>query len=107
MSALTKEGLNAVQVDYTDKDRLVSLLRGVHTVLSFVVVASDPGNIAQKNLIDASVEAGVKKFAPNEWGTYVLKLLNVMILTYRDAVEVIAESLGMQERMRYINTFAA
>jgi hypothetical protein len=62
VSALTKQGLNAVKVDYHDKDGLVQLLWGVHTVLSFVVVASDPENITQKNLIDASIEAGVKRF---------------------------------------------
>ena len=74
VSTSAREGLNAVQVDYTDKAKLVSLLRGVNTVLSFVIVASDPGNIAQKTLVDASIEAGVKRFAPNEWATYVLKL---------------------------------
>ncbi|KAF4634203.1 hypothetical protein G7Y89_g3898 [Cudoniella acicularis] len=69
VTTLTKQGLDAVQVKYTNKAQLVELLRGVHAVLSFVVVASDPGNVAQKNLIDASIEAGVKIFAPNEWST--------------------------------------
>jgi hypothetical protein len=41
---------------------LVPLLSGMHTVLSFVVVASDPGNITQETLIAASIEAGVKIF---------------------------------------------
>jgi hypothetical protein len=41
----------------------------VHTVLSFIHVQSDPGNINQKNLIKAAIEAGVKRFAPSEWAT--------------------------------------
>jgi hypothetical protein len=46
-------------------------------MLSFIVVQNDPGNISQINLIDAAVGAGVKRFAPSEWGgyAYVLKYL--------------------------------
>jgi hypothetical protein len=28
----------------------------------------DPGSKAQKTLIDAAIIAGVKRFAPSEWG---------------------------------------
>ncbi|KAI0965070.1 NAD(P)-binding protein [Xylaria arbuscula] len=56
-------------VDYDDKGALVEALRGVHTVLSFVQLLSDPGQKAQKNLIDASISAGVKRFAPSEYGS--------------------------------------
>ncbi|OCK76061.1 NAD(P)-binding protein [Lepidopterella palustris CBS 459.81] len=41
---------------------------GVDAILSFIVVYRDPGNVAQKNLIDAAIEAGVMRFAPSEWG---------------------------------------
>lgn len=58
-------------VNYTDKDALVKALQGVHTVLSFIVVHQDPENKTQKNLIDAAVSAGVKRFAPSEWAGYV------------------------------------
>jgi hypothetical protein len=44
----------------------------VHTVLSFVVTTADPEGIVQKVLIDASIDAGVKRFAPSEWATYVV-----------------------------------
>lgn len=54
-------------MDYLDKNALVNALQGVHTVLSFVVVHLDQDNVAQKNLIDAAIEAGVKRFAPSEW----------------------------------------
>ena len=67
VQGVAKPGLKLVQIkDYSDKAELVAALRGVHTVLSFVT-QDDPENTAQKTLIDASVEAGVKRFAPSEW----------------------------------------
>lgn len=60
-------GIGVVRVDYHDKLELTKALRGVHIVLSFV--SFDPDNIAQKTLIDACIAAGVKRFAPSEWGT--------------------------------------
>ncbi|KAI8946930.1 NAD(P)-binding protein [Xylaria longipes] len=56
-------------VDYNDKGALVETLRGTHTVLSFVQLLSDPDQTAQKNLIDAAIIAGVKRFAPSEYGS--------------------------------------
>ncbi|OCK75253.1 NAD(P)-binding protein [Lepidopterella palustris CBS 459.81] len=58
-----------VKVNYSDKAALVEALRGAGVVLSFIVVHQDVGNVAQKNLIDAAVEAGVRRFAPSEWAT--------------------------------------
>ncbi|PYH88407.1 NAD(P)-binding protein [Aspergillus ellipticus CBS 707.79] len=63
----TRPEIRWTQVDYTDKAQLVRALTGVHTVLSFIVVAQDRGNASQRNLIDACVDAGVKRFAPSEW----------------------------------------
>ncbi|KAM5350956.1 hypothetical protein ACJ41O_003679 [Fusarium nematophilum] len=56
-------------VDYDDKETLVLALKGVHTVLSFVQLLSDPDQKSQKNLIDAAIAAGVKRFAPSEYGS--------------------------------------
>ncbi|KAH6876413.1 hypothetical protein B0T10DRAFT_540968 [Thelonectria olida] len=55
-------------VDYDNPDSLAQALRGVDTVLSFIA-AFDPETFArvQKNLIDACVANGVKRFAPSEW----------------------------------------
>ncbi|KAJ0418897.1 NmrA-like family protein [Aspergillus carlsbadensis] len=64
---LTAQGANVVQVDYDDKDALTRYLRGVHTVLSFIVPTAVRAGAAQKNLIDASIAAGVRRFAPSEW----------------------------------------
>lgn len=57
-----------VQTGYA-KEELVDIFKGVHTVLSFVAVHLDQDNKTQKSLIDAAVEAGVKRFAPSEWAT--------------------------------------
>jgi uncharacterized protein YbjT (DUF2867 family) len=56
-------------VDYDNKSELVEALRGIHTVLSFTQLLADPQNTAQKNLIDAAIVAGVKRFAPSQWGS--------------------------------------
>jgi len=56
-------------INYNDKNDLVEVLRGIHTVLSFVnQLVADHNNNSQKNLIDASIAAGVKRFAPSEYG---------------------------------------
>lgn len=61
-------GIKWQTVDYHDKGALIEALRGTHTVLSFVQLLSDPDQKAQKNLIDAAISAGVKRFAPSEYG---------------------------------------
>lgn len=58
-------------VDYDDIDDLVAALHGVHTVLSFIQVLSDVNQKSQRNLIDAAILAGVKRFAPSEYGRLV------------------------------------
>lgn len=60
-------GVTWVRANYDDAAQLTDILQGVDTVLSFIVAHSDPGSVAQKNLIDASVRAGVRRFAPSEW----------------------------------------
>ena len=55
-------------VDYDDKRGLTEALRGIHTLLSFVQILSDVDQKSQKNLIDAAISAGVKRFAPSEYG---------------------------------------
>ncbi|KAM7185875.1 hypothetical protein V8F33_012141 [Rhypophila sp. PSN 637] len=60
-------GVTWIKTDYANLERLTELLEGVDTVLSFIVVHLDQDNMAQKNLIDASVKAGVRRFAPSEW----------------------------------------
>ncbi|KAM0328167.1 hypothetical protein ACHAQA_005574 [Verticillium albo-atrum] len=60
-------GVTWIKADYQDTKQLTEVLRGVDTVLSFIVAHLDEGSVGQKNLIDASVAAGVRRFAPSEW----------------------------------------
>ncbi|KZL63804.1 putative NmrA-like family protein [Colletotrichum incanum] len=64
-------GVQWVKTSYDDVGQLAEVLKGVHTVLSFVAGPADPNNTAQRDtqkvLIDASIKAGVKRFAPSEW----------------------------------------
>lgn len=60
-------GVEWVQTTFKDKTQLVNLFKDVEVVLNFVVVSNDPGNEVSIGLIDAAVEAGVKRFAPSEW----------------------------------------
>ncbi|EXF83879.1 NmrA-like family protein [Colletotrichum fioriniae PJ7] len=66
-------GVKWVKTSYTDVAHLTQVLEGVHTVLSFVAGPADPTNVVQrdtqKNLIDASIKAGVRRFAPSEWAS--------------------------------------
>ncbi|KAK3348929.1 hypothetical protein B0T25DRAFT_591513 [Lasiosphaeria hispida] len=68
----TVEGTEWAKVDYLNKQALAEFLRGFHTVLSFIDPRRDAGGEVQKNLVDASIVAGVKRFAPAEWGAAVL-----------------------------------
>ncbi|KAJ3539169.1 hypothetical protein NM208_g5595 [Fusarium decemcellulare] len=65
-------GLSWSKVDYNDKPQFARALRGFDAVLSFILVFSDESYRAQLNLIDAAIEAGVKRFAPSEWSVFVL-----------------------------------
>ncbi|KAJ5748290.1 uncharacterized protein N7511_009986 [Penicillium nucicola] len=68
-------GITWVQTDYKDPDQLAQILQGVHTLLSFATEQDDPNSPVQKRLIDAAVQAGVKRFAPSEWATSGLEHL--------------------------------
>lgn len=64
-----------VKADYGDVEQLTRVLHGVDTVLCFIVVMGDESLQSQKTLIDAAVRAGVSRFAPSEWVTYVTDYL--------------------------------
>lgn len=61
-------GLTWSVVDYDNKLGLSEALSGIHTLLSFVQPLADPEGRVQKTLVDAAVLAGVKRFAPSEYG---------------------------------------
>lgn len=55
------------KTSYEDLGELVDILQGVHTVLSFMAIEQGGTAKPQITLIDASIKAGVKRFAPSEW----------------------------------------
>lgn len=69
-TAQDDDGIRWQTIDYNNKNYLVEALQGTHTLLSFVQILSDPNQTSQKNLIDAAIAAGVKRFAPSEYGRY-------------------------------------
>ncbi|KAH7240520.1 hypothetical protein B0J15DRAFT_516041 [Fusarium solani] len=73
-------GVQWVQTNYEDTSELVRLLSGVHTVLCFFIAHKDSGGAAQKRLIDAAVDAGVKRYAASEWsiGTKLGEIRNIV-----------------------------
>ncbi|GME61789.1 NmrA-like protein [Neofusicoccum parvum] len=87
------DGLTWVQVDYKNKHDLADKLHGVDVVLSFFSGADRLGVIqTEKNLIDAAVQAGVKRFAPAEWGTRSNN--TVPFYTFKDDVRKYLEDLN-------------
>lgn len=72
-----RPGIAWRRVDYSNSCNLAEALRGVETVLSFIQLLIDPENKSEKNLIDACILAGVKRFAPSEWGRYVCTNMQV------------------------------
>ncbi|KAI1138895.1 NAD(P)-binding protein [Hypoxylon sp. FL0543] len=95
-------GVKWVQTTYGDKSELVSLFKGVETVLSLFPVHPDAGNATQKRLIDAAVDAGVKRFAPSEWATGVkLESSLEFIPWYAGKIEIAhyLESLNKKKRV--------
>ncbi|KAF5002483.1 hypothetical protein FGRMN_308 [Fusarium graminum] len=63
-------GVKWAKTNYQDIGELAKILEGVHTVLSFMSVGPEgTKGRPQENLIDASIKAGVKRFAPSEWAS--------------------------------------
>ncbi|KAF1940975.1 NAD(P)-binding protein [Clathrospora elynae] len=86
------------QVDYTNRAELTQALQGFHTVLSFFVVHLDTDNVAQKNLLHASLSAGVSRFAPSEWG--IASHSGVPAYANKDSMRAYLESLDSAGELR-------
>jgi uncharacterized protein YbjT (DUF2867 family) len=66
-SNLTAEGVQLVKVDYSNHASLVQALQGVHTVIVCLSAKDDSSIQSELNLLNASLEAKVKRFAPSEY----------------------------------------
>ncbi|KAH6986950.1 NmrA-like family protein [Ilyonectria destructans] len=60
-------GVQVVQVDYASKDSLVNALKGQDVAVSTV---AGTGLSDQKLIIDAGIEAGVKRYIPSDFGSF-------------------------------------
>jgi uncharacterized protein YbjT (DUF2867 family) len=65
-SDLTAKGAVVVKVDYSDHTSLVKELQGVHTAIATLFSNDDSFIQSHLNLLDACLEAKVKRFAPSE-----------------------------------------
>lgn len=64
----SKYGATIRYIDYTSVSSLTEGLRGVHTVISVIVVVEPSEMLAHHaNLLQAAVAAGCQRFAPSEW----------------------------------------
>ena len=69
---LEKLGVTIVPVSYDDPSALARALEGVHTVISTILGTTDDTLVKpQLALLEAAVKAGVKRFAPSEFGVRV------------------------------------
>ncbi|RGP74491.1 hypothetical protein FLONG3_6050 [Fusarium longipes] len=96
------QGVEWIQTDFKDKKELVNLLQGVETVLCFFAVHLDPGSENQKRLIDAAIEADVKRFAPSEWGPGVKLADSLDALSWytgKTEVTMYLEELNSKEKV--------
>ncbi|CAK1366037.1 uncharacterized protein RHO25_010810 [Cercospora beticola] len=92
----SRSGCRWLQTSYTDAAQLAEAFKKTHTVLSFITTQSDPDNATQRALIDASILAGVKRFAPSEWAT----AHNTHMPWYsgKDDIRVYLESINQTEK---------
>ena len=79
---LTAKGAKVIKVDYSNHQSLVQHLQGVHTVIVTLISIEESGITSQVNLLNACLEAKVKRFAPSEWAGQHDK--NTTISLYRD-----------------------
>jgi uncharacterized protein YbjT (DUF2867 family) len=66
-SDLVAKGAIVVSVDYNNHNQLVKALQHVHTVISCISDLNESCRDSQIALINASLAADVKRFAPSEW----------------------------------------
>jgi len=64
-------GVHVTKVEYADRTSLVTALKGQDAVVSAIAT---PALLQQKAIIEAAVEAGVKRFIPSEFGINTTKL---------------------------------
>ncbi|KAJ6032126.1 hypothetical protein N7540_002858 [Penicillium herquei] len=82
-SKSTPEGLKSVKVDYANKEELVSIFKGQDVVISVVPF---PTLDSEKIIIDACIDASVKRFIPSEFTTMMESPLAINLPVAKDKV---------------------
>ncbi|KAH6975167.1 hypothetical protein BKA56DRAFT_490115 [Ilyonectria sp. MPI-CAGE-AT-0026] len=90
------DGIKWVQVDYQSQDSLVNVLEGADTVLCFFSGTTMADT--QKNIIDAAIKAGVRRFAPSEWGTSKSNG-GVAFYAFKDEVRAHLEKVNAEKKV--------
>ncbi|PSR74421.1 hypothetical protein PHLCEN_2v9833 [Hermanssonia centrifuga] len=96
---LQSRGAEVIAVSYDDPTSLENALRGVHTVISTI---SDGGNInasvtSQLALLQASVQAGAKRFAPSEFNARPSRSNDpIELYTYKAVVTEAVKNSGLE-----------
>ncbi|OQV09711.1 hypothetical protein CLAIMM_13803 [Cladophialophora immunda] len=90
-------GVQCVQVDYEDPKSLVRAFQNVDTILSFLAIP-DPSRMVryQKNMIDAALETGARRFAPSEWGSRGVG--GMALYAFKGEVETYLEKVNQQTK---------
>ncbi|KAF5012101.1 hypothetical protein FDECE_1818 [Fusarium decemcellulare] len=98
------DGIHWLHVDYDDKSGLVDKLRGTDVLLCFFS-AQDVSTVSQreKNLIDAAILAGVRRFAPAE---YAGRNYNGMArFEFKDEIREYLEEINRQKKVLEYSLF--
>ncbi|KAF7537117.1 hypothetical protein G7054_g3993 [Neopestalotiopsis clavispora] len=90
-------GVDWVKTLFEDKSELVRLLTKIHTLFCYFPAHLDKNGEAQKRLIDAAVEAGVKRYAPSEWSA------GMNLAPSLDVIPWYAGKIEIREYLRQIN----
>ncbi|KAL5000909.1 hypothetical protein BDV10DRAFT_199555 [Aspergillus recurvatus] len=86
-----------IKTDYSDTEKLADILNGVHTVLSFVIEQETETSPVQRRLIDASIAAGVKRFAPSEWASSTFNHLSWY--AYKSSIRTYLADLNKERKV--------
>jgi hypothetical protein len=71
---LADRGATVITVDYENVEQLTNAVKGSYAVLSMFNPVDKPLALRlNSNLLQATKQAGVKKFIPSEWGTDTTK----------------------------------
>ena len=89
-------GADVRYVDYTSHDSLVHALTDVETVISVIKIPGSEWMTYQINLLNAAKAAGVKRFAPSEFGLGPLADGKVDILGLKIPVWKACEQSGLE-----------